>query len=196
MTQKLAKTPVAIIGSGNIGTDLMIKILRQAQHLEMAVMVGTALQAGGVLGTLLMGPVIDRIGFFKVLIPCFVIAAGTLAMIGQPGIALPLLFIVTIITGFCIIGGQPAVNALAATYYPTTLRSTGVGWSLGIGRFGSIVGPVLGGALIQFEWSNSAIFHAMAVPTLISAVMLVFFARETRGVAAVRPSKEADLLSH
>ena len=40
MTQKLAKTPVAIIGSGNIGTDLMIKILRQAQHLEMAVMVG------------------------------------------------------------------------------------------------------------------------------------------------------------
>ena len=144
---------------------------------QTAVMVGTALQVGSVLGTLLMGPVIDRIGFFKVLVPCFLIAAGTITMIGQPGVALPLLFAVVVVTGFCIIGGQPAVNALAATYYPTTLRSTGVGWSLGIGRFGSIAGPVLGGALIQFKWTNSEIFLAMAVPTVISAVMLMLLAR-------------------
>lgn len=142
-----------------------------------AVMVGTALQAGGVLGTLLMGPVIDRIGFFKVLVPCFALAAVTIAMIGQQGIALSLLFVVVAVTGFCIIGGQPAVNALAATYYPTALRSTGVGWSLGIGRWGSIAGPVLGGLLIQFKWTNSEIFMAMAVPTVISAVMLLLFAR-------------------
>ena len=163
---------------------------------SMAVMVGTALQAGGVLGTLLMGPVIDRVGFFKVLIPCFQVAAATIAMIGQPGLALPVLFVVTAVTGFCIMGGQPAVNALAATYYPTTLRSTGVGWSLGIGRFGSIVGPVLGGALIQLQWTNGAIFIAMAIPTVISAVMLLLFAREVSGSAAARPSKDVDSLAH
>lgn len=156
-----------------------------------AVMVGTALQAGGVLGTLLMGPVIDRIGFFKVLVPCFVIAGGTIAMIGQPGIALPLLFTVTVITGFCIMGGQPAVNALAATYYPTTLRSTGVGWSLGIGRFGSIVGPVLGGALIQMQWTNASIFIAMAIPAVISAVMLLLFAVAAKG-STLAPAKAGD----
>ena len=62
-----------------------------------------------------------------------------------PTLALTLMVLLVLVTGFCIIGGQPAVNALAATYYPTALRSTGVGWSLGVGRVGSIVGPVLGG---------------------------------------------------
>ncbi len=160
-----------------------------------AVMVGTALQAGGVLGTLLMGPVIDRIGFFKVLVPCFALAAVTIAMIGQEGIALSLLFVVVTVTGFCIIGGQPAVNALAATYYPTALRSTGVGWSLGIGRWGSIVGPVLGGVLIQFHWTNAEIFLAMAVPVVISAVMLLLFAGAAKGsqLTPARPGDAIDL---
>ncbi|WP_417311069.1 MFS transporter [Ectopseudomonas khazarica] len=155
-----------------------------------AVMVGTTLQVGGVLGTLLMGPVIDRIGFFKVLVPCFALAALSIALIGQPGIDLPLLFLVVTVTGFCIIGGQPAVNALAATYYPTALRSTGLGWSLGIGRWGSIAGPVLGGLLIQFEWSNSEIFLAMAVPTVIAALMLFLFAH-TGGTASA-PAARVD----
>lgn len=156
-----------------------------------AVMVGTTLQVGGVLGTLLMGPVIDRIGFFKVLVPCFALAALSIALIGQPGIGLPLLFLVVTVTGFCIIGGQPAVNALAATYYPTALRSTGLGWSLGIGRWGSIAGPVLGGLLIQFEWSNSEIFLAMAVPTVIAALMLFLFAH-TGGTASAPAAAQVD----
>ncbi|TMH77958.1 MAG: MFS transporter [Betaproteobacteria bacterium] len=148
-----------------------------------AVLVGTALQVGGVAGTLLMGPVIDRVGFFKVLVPSFLLAAMTIAMIGQPEVALPVLFLVVIVTGFCIIGGQPAVNALAATYYPTALRSTGVGWSLGVGRIGSIVGPVLAGELIRRNLSNSEIFIAMAVPTMISALMLVLIALDNRRTA-------------
>ena len=145
-----------------------------------AVLLGTALQVGGVAGTLLMGPVIDRAGFFKVLVPSFLLAALTIAMIGQPGVTLSVLFLVVIVTGFCIIGGQPAVNALAATYYPTALRSTGVGWSLGVGRVGSIVGPVLAGELIRRNWSNTDIFLAMAVPTVVSALMLMLIALVNR----------------
>lgn len=142
-----------------------------------AVLVGTALQVGGVLGTLLMGPVIDRLGFYKVLVPVFAVAAVMIALIGQPGLSLPVLFTVVSVTGFCIVGGQPAVNALAATYYPTALRSTGVGWSLGIGRFGSIVGPVLGGILIQRQWDNAQLFIAVAVPAVISTAMLWMLSR-------------------
>lgn len=160
-----------------------------------AVLVGTALQAGGVLGTLLMGPAIDRFGFFKVLVPCLAVAAVTITVIGQPQIALPMLFVVVAITGFAIIGGQPAVNALAATYYPTALRSTGVGWSLGIGRFGSIVGPVLGGALIQLQWTNDQIFIAMGAPVVISVVMLLLFARAAKGgpLTPAKPGDDIDL---
>ncbi len=142
-----------------------------------AVLVGTALQVGGVVGTLLMGPIIDRVGFYRVLVPVFAVAAVMIALIGQPGLSLPVLFVVVTITGFCIVGGQPAVNALAATYYPTAERSTGVGWSLGIGRFGSIVGPVLGGILIQRQWANSELFVAVAVPAVISTVMLFVLSR-------------------
>lgn len=160
-----------------------------------AVLVGTALQIGGVVGTLLMGPVIDRVGFIKVLVPSFLLAAFTIAMIGQPDVALPLLFVVVTVTGFCIIGGQPAVNALAATYYPTALRSTGVGWSLGIGRIGSIVGPVLGGELIRLNWSTNEIFLAMAVPTVISALMLVLMAKAGRG-SSPRTAGNVGSLAH
>ena len=149
--------------------------------ISTAVLIGTALQVGGVMGTLVMGPVIDRLGFYKVLIPVFVIAAVAIVMIGQPGISLPLMFTVVTIAGLCIIGGQPAVNALAATYYPTTLRSTGIGWSLGIGRVGSIVGPVVGGELIRLNWSNTDIFIAVAVPAVISSLMLLLMALDSRG---------------
>lgn len=140
---------------------------------KTAVLIGTALQVGGVLGTVMMGPIIDRIGFHKMLVPAFALAAITIALIGQPGISLPVLFVVVVITGFCIVGGQPAVNALAATYYPTTLRSTGIGWSLGVGRIGSIVGPVLGGELIKRNWPNHELFLAVAVPAALSAIMLL-----------------------
>ena len=62
------------------------------------------------------------------------------------------------------------MNALEATFYPTYLRSTGVGWCLGVGRIGGIIGPVLGGQLMSRQWSTDQIFVAAALPALISAV--------------------------
>jgi len=163
---------------------------------SVAVLVGTALQVGGVIGTVLMGPIIDRIGFFKLLVPSFLVAAVTIVLIGQPGIPLPMLFVVVLITGFCIVGGQPAVNALAGTYYPTKLRSTGIGWSLGVGRIGSIVGPVLGGELIRMNWSNSDIFIAVAVPAAVSAVMLLLMGTGARREGASEPTMSPESVSH
>ncbi|KAA1003749.1 aromatic acid/H+ symport family MFS transporter [Paraburkholderia panacisoli] len=142
-----------------------------------AILVGTALQLGGVAGTVVMGPIIDRVGFFKVLIPAFLLAAVSIATIGRPGLPLGVLIAVVGVTGLSIIGAQPAVNALAATYYPTSLRSTGIGWSLGIGRIGSIVGPVIGGELIRMNWPNADLFMAVAVPAAFSALMLMLMAR-------------------
>ncbi len=143
-----------------------------------AVLLGTTLQVGGVVGTIVMGPVIDRAGFRRVLVPVFLAAGVAIAMIGRPGMSVTALFAVVGVAGLCIIGGQPAVNALAASYYPTSLRSTGIGWSLGVGRVGSIIGPTLGGALIQRHWENSSIFAVVAVPAAISA-LLVYSIRAT-----------------
>ena len=148
-------------------------VTSSGRDLSTAVLVGAVLQLGGVLGTIAMGPVIDRIGFYRVLVPAFGIAALAVWAIGQPSLSFGMLCVVVFVSGVCIVGGQPAINALAATLYPTTIRSTGVGWSLGVGRAGSIVGPVVAGQLIGWKWDNAALFVAAAVPALLSCLMLL-----------------------
>jgi AAHS family 4-hydroxybenzoate transporter-like MFS transporter len=156
-------------------------VMRDAGYTTAtAVIVGTVLQTGGVVGTLLLGWFIERFGFVRVLFVCFVGAAVTVGMIGSVAHALPWLLIVVFAGGFCVVGGQPAVNALAGHYYPTTLRSTGIGWSLGIGRIGSVIGPLVGGQLIALNWSNASLFHAAAAPVLCSALLVIALAGATR----------------
>jgi MFS transporter, AAHS family, 4-hydroxybenzoate transporter len=70
--------------------------------------------------------------------------------------------------GFCTGGGQTAANALTAEFYPTAMRSTGIGWALGIGRIGSIVGPMLGGMLLVGGVEARQIFWMAALPVLLA----------------------------
>lgn len=149
-------------------------LIHDAGHATTyAVLAGTTLQVGGAIGTLALGWIIDRKGFVPVLVASFLLATLAIAAIGQLAATLIPAFVVIFIAGFCIVGGQPAVNALAANYYPTSLRSTGIGWSLGVGRVGSIIGPVLGGALIGMHWSSASLFLAAAVPAAISALLML-----------------------
>ncbi len=111
-------------------------------------LVGTILQVGGTIGTFGLAWLIARGGFVPMLTTTFAVATVSIALIGQPGLSLALLSVIVFIAGWGVIGGQPGINALSATYYPTSLRSTGVGWGLGIGRIGAIVGPYLGGELL------------------------------------------------
>jgi AAHS family 4-hydroxybenzoate transporter-like MFS transporter len=69
-------------------------------------------------------------------------------------------------------GGQKSVNALAVIFYPTAVRSTGVGWALGVGRIGSIIGPLLGGWLMARGWSNVNIFEFASLPMLCAALVV------------------------
>lgn len=142
-----------------------------------AVLVGTALQVGGVAGTLLMGPLIDRRGFIVVLLPIFIVATLSIALIGRPGLSFAALCSAVIVTGFCIVGTAPALVALAADSYPMPLRATGMGWCLGVARIGSILGPVLGGALIGLHWTNSELFSALALPAIGCALLLFVLGR-------------------
>jgi len=148
-------------------------VIRDAGYpTSTAVLAATTLQVGGTIGTFGLSWLIARLGFIRVLTTCFALACVSVAVIGQPGLSLSLLFVVVFVAGWCVVGAQPGVNALAATYYPTSLRSTGVGWGLGIGRAGAIVGPVLGGQFMSLHWSTQDIFLAAAVPALISAITM------------------------
>jgi AAHS family 4-hydroxybenzoate transporter-like MFS transporter len=88
-----------------------------------------------------------------------------------------------LVTGGGIVGGQAALNALAATMYPTTARSTGVGWALGMGRMGAILAPLLGAALLGAGFSPTEIFATAILPTLVCAGVVALLGRDavTRG---------------
>lgn len=137
-----------------------------------AVLAGTALQAGGTFGALVLGIVIDRAGFRRVLLACFVVAAVSIFSVGRLDMAGSLLFVAVSVAGFCVIGGQGAVNALSTSYYPTALRSTGIGWALGIGRFGSILGPLLGGEFLKMGLPTASIFLVLALPAVVCTLLV------------------------
>jgi AAHS family 4-hydroxybenzoate transporter-like MFS transporter len=145
---------------------------RMGFSASTAVLMGTTLQLGGLIGAVFMGPLIDRIGYYRVLVPAFLIAGLAVAAIGEPGMPLPLLYLVIFAAGICIVGAQPALNALASTLYPTEIRATGVGWSLGVGRVGAIVGPVVAAQLVALNWSSQALFLAASVPAACSCVVV------------------------
>ena len=77
-----------------------------------------------------------------------------------------LMIVVTFMLGVAVQAAQAGLNVLAAMYYPTVIRSTGVGWALGVGRIGAIVGPLIGGAMLEMQWTPREIFLAGAIPAL------------------------------
>ena len=141
--------------------------------LEVAAVATALLQIGGCVGTLCFGPLIDRFGAFAVLSVSYVGAAAFIALIGISGTAVPLNIATAFAAGFCIVGGQNAMNALAAIIYPTYIRSTGVGWALGIGRIGTIVGASVGGALLASGLPIPIVFMMVALPALCTAAATV-----------------------
>jgi AAHS family 4-hydroxybenzoate transporter-like MFS transporter len=138
-----------------------------------AAMVASLVQVGGMIGAFTLGWFVHKLGFVPVLATCGVLASVNIATIGQPSISLAILVTVVFIAGFCVTGGQAAINALSATYYPTELRSTGIGAGLGVGRMGAIIGPTVASMLLGHGWSARDLFLAAAVPPLIVAVAMI-----------------------
>jgi AAHS family 4-hydroxybenzoate transporter-like MFS transporter len=135
-----------------------------------AVLIGSLLQIGGVVGTFALGSVVDRFSFHALGLTYFV-GVFAVAAIGQVGHSATLVSLAIFAAGFCIIGGQIAANGLTAGYYPTAVRATGVGWALGVGRIGSIVGPLVGGLLLGAKWSTASVFLAAAAAALCAALV-------------------------
>jgi AAHS family 4-hydroxybenzoate transporter-like MFS transporter len=134
-----------------------------------AAAIGSMLQVGGVVATIALGNIIDRFSF-RALALLYFIAVFAVGAIGQLGHSAIFVTLAIFVAGFCIVGGQISANALAAGYYPTSVRASGVGWALGIGRVGSIVGPLVGGALMTMKWSTGEVFMAAAAAALCAAL--------------------------
>lgn len=158
--------------------------------VSSAALIGSMLQVGGVVGTFALGSIIDRFSF-RALALVYFVAVFAVGAIGQLGHSVALVTAAIFAAGFCIVGGQIAANALAAGFYPTSVRATGVGWALGIGRVGSIIGPLVGGALLTAKWSTGSVFMAAATAAMCAALAAFSLSRlagMSGGKGADRPS--------
>jgi MFS transporter, AAHS family, 4-hydroxybenzoate transporter len=149
--------------------------------LDDALRLGSLVSWSGIVSTLVLGPVVDRVGAPGVCTVLYILAAAFIFAIGLSGANVTLLAITIIGCGMCVIGSQSFINVMSAVLYPTAVRSTGVGWALGVGRVGAIIGPVIGGILLAEQFTPRNLFFMIAVPALVAALSMFVLTRRLRG---------------
>jgi AAHS family 4-hydroxybenzoate transporter-like MFS transporter len=132
--------------------------------------------SGGTIGGLLVSLALGRFGF-TVIALLFLCATLAIAAIGFPGLSYMAMVSVVALSGFCTLGAQFGNNAASGLLYPTAARSSGVGWALGIGRFGSIAGPLVGGLLIGMKVPARQLFVLAAIPMVAGFIASICVAR-------------------
>jgi MFS family permease len=136
---------------------------------------------GGFIGAILIGMVLDRFGRKWGLVSAYFLGAVVSWLFGQATGSPVALYLLSMGTGFFIIGGQGGQHAVTGEVYPTFVRSTGVGWALTMGRFGAVCGPLLGGILQTAGFSFSQYFALLAIPPLLCAVLVAFYRVNVKG---------------
>ncbi|MDH7796248.1 MULTISPECIES: MFS transporter [unclassified Beijerinckia] len=129
-------------------------------------------QIGGLFGGILVSVLLNRFGF-SVLTVLLLFACLAIAAIGIPNLGTVALIAIVTAAGFCNLGVQFGLNAASGLIYPTAVRAKGVGLAFGIGRFGSILGPIFGAVLISSGVSLSWLFIASAIPLALGLVAAV-----------------------
>jgi AAHS family 4-hydroxybenzoate transporter-like MFS transporter len=124
---------------------------------------------GGLCGAVIFGWLIDRLGAYRVLAGAYTLGAVMIALIPAWGPSALLVSICVFGSGLCGSGGQYGGNAHAGAFYPTSMRSTGVGWALGLGRVGGAFGPLLLGGFVSMQWPLQSILIFYGVATFVAA---------------------------
>ena len=127
---------------------------------------------GGVLGGISLSFICDRYGTSRVLVFVFLLAAVAIAAIATFFDTLQLVLFFVFFAGIGVVGSQFFLNVIAAAFYPTSIRSTGLGWALGAGRIGAIVAPLLGGVLMKWGWNATSIFWLLAGFAVLCVIIM------------------------
>ncbi len=136
---------------------------------KLAIYAGTIFNLGAFFGIVSQGYLSSQWGLTKTI--AFYLFFTAALMLAFGFIEQELFVLVSFgLLGFGIQGGFVGMYSLAARIYPTEIRATGVGWAVGAGRIGAILGPLLGGMLIAAGLSMATNFVIFALPTTIAAI--------------------------
>lgn len=148
--------------------------------VEKAALIGAMFQLGGTVGALAVSWCMDRYNANLSIAVSYLLGAAMLVLIAQAPTNLIALGALVFMAGFFMSGSQTSMSPLAAGFYPTLGRATGVSWMLGMGRFGAILGAFMGGVLLSLGWSFQLIMGALAVPAGLAAVAVLSKMRRYR----------------
>lgn len=158
-------------------------LMQQAGFSIQRAIVGTVVfNLGGIVGGIALGRLMDKYGNYRTVGLAYAFGAVFVGAVGFLGFSFPLLMLAILLGGFCSVGTQVCGNALAAGLYPTAIRSTGVGWAYGVGRIGSIFGPILGGVLIALHWGMTGLFLISALPLVAASAAIALLGKIDRNV--------------
>ncbi|MBB6443988.1 MFS transporter [Bacillus benzoevorans] len=130
-----------------------------------------ALQGGAVIGILTLSSLCEKYGSKRVLIPTYIAGTIALSLLGFGGNSV-VIFILVAIAGAATTGAQVLIQAYVTSFYPSEMRSTGIGIASGVGRLGGMLGPILGGFLLTLTLPNFMNFVVFAVAGLIAAISI------------------------
>jgi AAHS family 4-hydroxybenzoate transporter-like MFS transporter len=157
--------------------------LGQAPTVIIAATVLTTV--GGIVAATVIGPWMDKISPFLTLGVVYLLGSVFVAILGMSlGGSTWILLVAAFLSGTCVTGGQMSIVAVASLIYPTRLRSTGVGWALGIGRLGGIIGPILVGAALGAGATPSSVFLAISLVLIAAGASMFVLERRSRTEAA------------
>jgi MFS transporter, AAHS family, benzoate transport protein len=144
-----------------------------------------ALNIGGIVGVIAASRLADRIGVKPVTVGAFLAATLSILLLSA-GFPLALLIVCVAAAGFGT-GTQILVNGFVAVHFPASSRATALGWSLGVGRIGAILGPILGGLVagsaLGYQWN----FYLFAMFALLGAVLIAAVPHVRRAAEAPEP---------
>ena len=165
----------ALLDSSLMASWINAILNRGGMPADKAILSPIAHQLGGVLGTIGIAPIIDRVGV-RLIAGTFLFAALSIGAVGyvtgNVGLALAMVFF----AGFFGVGSQFSTQSVSTVFYPVKIRSTGIGWALGLGRAGTVVGPLWVGALLTASWSLENLFLVVAIPQLVALVAMLMLA--------------------
>ena len=152
---------------------LPLLIRETGASLSQASVITALFPLGGGIGVLVLGALMDKINPNKVVAVGYLLTGVFVCLVGFATDNLVLMGVMVFIAGTIMNGAQSSMPALAAGFYPTQGRATGVAWMLGLGRFGGILGAFSGAFLMQAELSFKTLFALLAIPAVLSAIALM-----------------------
>jgi AAHS family 4-hydroxybenzoate transporter-like MFS transporter len=175
---------------GNLGVFYALQswlptIVTSGGHSRTIVIAATVLTTiGGIAAATIIGPFMDRTNPFRTLSVVYLGGAVFTGLMGfvLDGASTAVLLGSAFLTGTCVAGGQMSVIALATVVYPPIKRPAGVGWALGIGRLGGIMGPLLVGWALGADLAPSSVFVMMGVILVAASISVVALERTMRGI--------------